>query len=194
METAGVVVLALFGGAIFIVILGGLATLIVLHIRQRKMQIEISAEFRAAVDKLGTLTQKLAADVDGSISGARTSFGGIRTDIKAALEAHGNLVADTLAKHEAAFQEKLGKINGAALEVACARAVKASNQIVQVASFLQSLMTSGAEPASAEAPAAEAYGPEDTVYARRSHTAAVDEAISGLEDLENMSEMAPAEG
>src|SRR5271163_1178229 len=159
MNSAATVLVSLFVGAFLVVILGGLATLIVLHLRLRKAQIEISAEFRAAVDKLGTLTEKLAADVDASISGARTSFGGIRQDIKAALESHGNLVADTLAKHEKDFQEKLGKINGAALEVACARAVKASNQIVQVASFLQSLMTQGAEPASAETPAPEAYGP-----------------------------------
>lgn len=183
MQTASVVIVSLFLGALFIVILGGMATLIVLHLRLKKSLADASVAFVASV-----------ADMKSLVDGARTSFGGIRQDIKTALNEHGNLVADTLAKHEAAFQEKLGKINGAALEVACARAVKASNQIVQVASFLQTLMTSGSEPASAEAPAAEAYGPEDTVYARRSRTAEVDEAISGLEDLENMSDMAPAEG
>jgi hypothetical protein len=191
MNTAAVVLVSIFIGALFIVILGGLATLIYLHIQVRKAQTEMLAEYQESTEWLRKMAGDLVGEVSEQVSGARTSFSGIRTDIKAALESHGNLVADTLAKHEAAFQEKLGKINGAALEVACARAVKASNQIVGVATFLQKMLAEGAEPATDEKLAPDSYGPEDTVYTKQSRTAAVDEAIFALEDLDAMSEHAP---
>lgn len=193
MQTAGIVVLCLFGGALFVLLVGGLATLIVLHVRLKRAMSEISTEFRHAVEKMETASVKLSADVEASIAGARTSFSGIRADMKTILTEHGNQVADTLARHDKAFQEKLGKINGAALEAACVRAVQAANQIVQVASFLRTMISEGAEPATASNLAPEEYGPSETIYSTQSRIAATDEAVFELEDAEAMSGAASAE-
>lgn len=193
METAGIVLLSIFGGAIFIVIIGALATLIVLHIRLKKSQNETEKAFRRAVDEINALVVKLSGDVDASISGARTSFSGIRSDIKTALDAHANQVGDTLAKHDKAFQDKLGKINGTALEAACVRAVQAANSIVQVASFLRKMIAEGGEPSTASNLAPEEYGPAETVYSQQSRTAELDDSVFEIEGADVMSDAAPAE-
>ena len=181
MGTAGIVVISLFLGALFIVIIGALATLIYLHIRLKKAMADVSSQFNVA-----------AATINDSITGARTSFTGIRQDVKTALETHGNHVADVLAKHQKAFEETVGKVNGAALEAACVRIVKATGQISGVAKSLQALLYAqdgGMEPAAPTAVplAPEEYGPEDTIYAVQSPSARMDAESEAADAIENVS-------
>ena len=180
MSSAGLIVISLFAGALFIVIILALAALIYLHLQLKKTVAEAVAGFAAAT-----------ASIQDSITGARTSFTGIRQDVKTALETHGNQVADVLAKHQKAFEETVGKVNGAALEAACVRSIKAAGQITAVAKSLQALLYAqdgGMEPAPTAAPLApEEYGPEDTIYAVQSPQAKMDALSEAADAIENVS-------
>ena len=181
MNTASLILVALFGGALFVIVLLGVATLIYLHF-QLKKQVESAV--------LGFATA--AREINESIAGARTSFSGIRQDVKISLENHGNQVADVLAKHQKAFEETVGKVNGAALEAACARSIQAAGQIVAVAKELKTLLY--AAEGGLETPqtplAPEEYAPSDTIYAIRGPAAKMDDLASAAEAVEFQSENA----
>jgi hypothetical protein len=182
MNTAGIVVVSLFLGALFIVILLALATLIYLHLQLKKAVADVSVKFAAT-----------AKEINDSITGARTSFTGIRQDVKTALDNHGNQVADVLAKHQKAFEETVGKVNGAALEAACVRIIKATGQISGVAKTLQAMLYAadgGLEPPAPSATplAPEEYAPEDTIYSAQSPAAKMDSLAEALDAIEFQSD------
>lgn len=184
MNPAAIAIVSLFAGVVLVIIVGGLATLIYLHIQFKKQVATVTAQFTAT-----------AKEITESITGARTSFGGIRQDVKTALIAHGNEVGDVLAKHRKSLDEMIGKINGVALEAACAHVVRSSKEIAAVAVNLQRLLypIDGIEQGEVIRPplAPEEFAPEDTVYVAQTATARSDTLASALDDLEHFSDNVP---
>ncbi len=182
MNTAGLVVVCLFAGALFVVILAALATLIFLVLQLKK-------QVTTAVSGFTTATKA----IDDSIAGARTSFAGIRQDVKASLTEHSNRTADVLAAHQKAFEDTVGKVNGAALEAACKRSIQAAAQIVDVATNLKQLLYA-AEGGMEQPPvplAPEEYAPSESIYATQSPTARADALANAAEVVEFQSNSVP---
>lgn len=183
MNPAGLILASLFAGGFLVIIVGGLATLIYLHIQFKKQVATVTAQFAAT-----------AKEITESITGARTSFGGIRQDVKTALTSHENQVGDVLAKHQKAFEETVGRINGVALEAACAHVVQASKQIAGVAVNLQRLLypVDGEEEREpVRVPLApEEYAPDDTIYSGQTSSARMDRLADAADAVEHMSDNA----
>jgi hypothetical protein len=194
MATFGIVLASIFGGILFVILVAGIAAMIFLHLRTQKEYRALSQQMNTfakettrnfesfSSDLAAVLTQQ-RADVGTMIEGARSSFTGIRQDIKAAQDSQAKAIGIVLKKHEAAIDDLLGKFNGKQIEAAAIRIVGATKEMVRVASLLNQLvMSQDVMPANDLAP--EEYGPSDTIYGRQSEAAILDNAVLDEEAAE----------
>lgn len=181
MNVAAVAIVSIFAGIFLVALIGGMATLIVLHLRAQKANKELLSKFVEFGDAL-TLTLKAHRDeITGIIEPAKASFSGIRQDIKAAQQAQDKLLAAALKAHDQGFREVMGKINPAAMEASSVRLLNATGKIVQVASTLQALLVTHEVPEGAQDLAPEQYGPSDTIYSTVSEQSRLDLADTRAE-------------
>lgn len=170
MQTASLVLISILGGVVLVVLVAALATVIVLHFRALKSNKELQA----------ALTD-YAADFEKMIEGARSSFGGLRADIKASQDAQKKALDATLKKHEDAFRETMGRINATALEAASVRGLKAAQEMTQVAAMLKNMLLAHDVPQPGEDLGPEEYGPSETIYSRQGDTAKMDDIVAAAE-------------
>lgn len=176
METVGVILASVFAGVFLVLLVAGMVMLIVLHLRSKK-ESEALRESMANFIKLSAETQNLQLQqLTGIIEGARSSFTGIRADIKTSQEAQAKALAKTLKDHETAFKETIGKINGDALLRASMQALQATREISALCITLKSLLSDHEAPAAMTELGPEEYGPSDTIYSRQSEAARLDQA------------------
>lgn len=195
MNLVGIIALSLLAGAFLIVIVGGLATLIVLHLRVQKSHAELvsaMAEFTAnqsssigqnhenlenlmedAAAEFGDLVGQCKVDLVAIIESARSSFGSIRQEIKTSLAVQDELFDASLKAHASLISEKVGSINGQMLEQASIRAVRALGELTQLTTTLRNLLHSHeTQPGADLAP--EEYGPSDDLFVKQGDTARMD--------------------
>lgn len=186
MTTLAAVIVAVFAGALFVVLIGGIATLIVLHIRGQKSakeHAEIMADFMADLENLMNDAKQELGTIVGD---ARASFSGIRQEIKASQDAQSKSLAKALKDQEAVFEAKVGNINGEILQAASVRAVQACSKLSTLAVTLQTMLVAHeVQPGSDLGP--EEYGPSDTIYDMQNVTGRRDDAALA----EEAEELAP---
>jgi hypothetical protein len=165
MSTVAVSIISVFASFILLIIVIGLAALIVLHLRAQKANRELAA----------FLTQ-YKSDLTSLVDGARSSFTGIRQEIKTSQEKQDKLLANALKAHDAGFRDAIGKFNPTALEAASIKIFNASATLVRVASTLQALLVTHEVPESAADLLPEEYAAGDTIYSSISESARLDQA------------------
>lgn len=186
MNTLAAVIVAVFAGALFVVLIGGIATLIVLHIRSQKASKENSGIMADFMADLGTLLESQRTEMLSLVEGARASFSGIRQEIKASQDAQSKTLAKALKDQEAVFEAKVGNINGEILQAASVRAVQACSKLSTLAVTLQTMLVAHeVQPGADLAP--EEYGPSDTIYDMQNVTGRRDDAALA----EEAEELAP---
>ena len=174
MSTVAVAIVSVFASFLLLIIVLGLIALIVLHLRAQK----------ANKDLVAFLAQ-YKTDLAGIVEGARSSFAGIRQEIKASQEKQDKLLAAALKAHDAGFREAIGKFNPTALEAASIKIFNASATLVRVASTLQALLVSHEVPEGAADLTPEEYAPSDTIYSAISESARLDQADQRAQAEEN---------
>lgn len=162
METVGIVLVSLLAGAILLVNMAGMVTLIVLHLRARKMHSEL---VKAMTEFTGETSRIVEA--------CRSAFGGIRQEIKSAMEGQTRAIGTTIGAHEAKFNEALGKINGEALMRASVEALRALKELSALTVTLKNLLVDHSAPAAELGP--EEYGPNDDLFVKQGDTARMDD-------------------
>lgn len=186
MQTTASVIVALFLGALFVVIVGGMALLVFLHLRLQKMAKELSEMMGNFVPQLKSSTEASQKELNRILEGARSNFSGVRADVSKALETQMKSVSKAMKEQEQVFAEKVGNINGEVLQAASIRALRACQDLSALTVTLKNLLVShevsqpGAELGSEE------YGPSDTIYAMQSATDRADAAVI-REEVEELS-------
>jgi len=176
METVGVILASVFAGVFLVLLVAGMVMLIVLHLRSKK-ESQALRESMANFIKLSAETQNLQLQqLTGIIEGARSSFTGIRQDIKTSQETQAKSLAKTLKDHETAFRETIGKINGDVLLKASMQAVQALRELSALSITLKNLLVDHETPAASSELGPEEYGPSDTIYAKVSEASRMDMA------------------
>lgn len=187
MNSVAISIVSVFAGVLLVLLIGGMAALIVLHLRAAKAHRELLTRMdvfaQETTENFATFSTSLAgvltqqrADVGTMIDGARSSFTGIRQDIKTAQEAQGKSLAKSLKEFEAAFRESIGKINGEALFKASVENMRAVREMTALCITLKSVLADHEAPAALTELGPEEYGPSDTIYSRVAETARLDEA------------------
>jgi hypothetical protein len=186
MATVGLVLLSVFGGIFFVLLVGGMATLIVLHVRGQKSAKEHAGAMADFAEDMESLLESQRAELTSLIEGARASFSGIRQEIKASQDAQSKVLAKALKDQEAVFEAKVGNINGEILQAASVRAVQACSKLSTLAVTLQTMLVAHeVQPGADLAP--EEYGPSDTIYDSQNITGRRDDAALA----EEAEELAP---
>lgn len=185
-STLAAVIVAVFAGALFVILVGGLAALIVLHIRGQKSAKEHAGAMADFAADMESLLESQRAELTSLIEGARASFSGIRQEIKASQDAQSKTLAKALKDQEAVFEAKVGNINGEILQAASIRAVQACSKLSTLAVTLQTMLVAHeVQPGADLAP--EEYGPSDTIYDMQNVTGRRDDAALA----EEAEELAP---
>lgn len=164
METVGIILASILGGIFVVVLVGGMATLIVLHIRGQKSAAALQksmADF-IAESKMGQ--DSFQKELSGIVDGARSSFSGVRTEVAKALETQLKAVSKALKDQEQVFADKVGNINGEVLQAASIRALQSCRDLSSLTITLRNMLVEHeVQPGANLAP--EEYGPSDTIYA-----------------------------
>lgn len=180
MNTIGVVALSLLAGIFLVILVGGLATLIVLHLRVQKSHAGLVEAMAVFTAKQESSIGRTLEGLEKIVESARSSFGGIRQDIKTSQDAQGKLLTKSLKDHEAVFSEKVGAINGQVLEQASIRAMRALDGLNQLTNTLRNLLHSHEmRPGTELGP--EEYGPSDELFVKQGDTARMDEIVNEAE-------------
>lgn len=181
MNVAAIVIASIFGGALFIVILAGMAALIFLHLRAAKERAELTKTLTAFQEKMESITGQAKADLTGIVESAKSSFSGIRVEIKTSQELQAKALGKSLKEFEAAFRETIGKINGDMLLKSSMQALQATREISALCVTLKSLLVDHEAPAATSELGPEEYGPSDTIYSQVSPAARMDAALEQQE-------------
>jgi len=172
MNNAGLIVLALLGGALVVLLILGMAML-----AWSLWQVWKRVEADAALRK----TQMY--DLDLSLGAAKSSFASIRTEMT---RQQGEFLRDTgkmLETYSGQMAESIAKINAQALEAASMRGLQACIRMEKVAVAMQKLLLTVDVPEENNF-APEEYAPDDnTIYSRQSDVARGD-AEADAEDAE----------
>lgn len=185
MNTAAIVLVSIFSGAFLIVIVGALAALIYLHVKAAKRDALMLDAMEQHQLALGSLVEEATTQMMATIESAKASFTGIRKDIKESQTTQETALVKSLMLHDKAFQETMARINPIALEAASAKILHATGSIAKVASTLQALLVTHDVPEAGADLLPEEYGPSDTVYAKQSDSARMDQALERMETEEN---------
>jgi len=175
MQTTAAIIIALFAGALFIVIIGGMAALIVLHIRGQKSAAELQKSMAAFISESKTGQESFQKELSGIVDGARSSFSGVRTEVAKALETQLKAVSKALKDQEQVFADKVGNINGEVLQASSLRALQACRDLSILTNTLRNMLVDHeVQPGANLAP--EEYAPSDTIYSRQGMVDRADEA------------------
>lgn len=198
MNVVGIIALSLLAGIVLVVIIGGLVTLVLLHLRVQKSQTELVkalTEFTSkwesssgqAVDNLERLMEdagkefcdiavQYKTELVGVVESARSSFGGIRQDIKTSQENQTNSIGIVLKAHAERFEAAMSRINGEALTRASIEALRALRELSALTVTLKNLLVDHQSPAAELGP--EEYGPSDELFVGQSDTARLDDVAA----------------
>jgi gas vesicle protein len=164
MQTTAAIIIALFAGALFIVIIGGMAALIVLHIRGQKSAAELQKSMADFIAESKAGQESFQKELVGIVDGARSSFSGVRTEVAKALETQLKAVSKALKDQEQVFADKVGNINGEVLQASSLRALQACRDLSILTNTLRNMLVDHeVQPGADLAP--EEYAPSDTIYA-----------------------------
>lgn len=172
MNVIGIIALSLLAGIVLVVQIGGLATLIVLHLRVQKSHVALAAAMEKFAMDAASSSGQARESLSGIVEGARNSFGGIRKEIVTAQENQSRSIEIVLKAHSEGFNAALGKINGEALTRASIEALRALRELSALVVTLKNLLVDHQAPAAELGP--EEYGPSDELFVRTSDTARMD--------------------
>lgn len=173
MANAGLIVIALLGGALLILLLVGMALL-----GWGLWQVERS------IATHGKQLTGHAAEMKTGLDAAKSSLASIRTDMSRQQDQSLKSTQELLQGHAQAMHGAIAKINAEALEAASVRGLQASARMEKVAVALQKLLlTVDPQPENSFGP--EDYGPDDrTIYGSVSDVARGD-AQADAEDQQD---------
>ncbi len=167
MQTTAAIIIALFAGALFIVIIGGMATLIFLHIQGQKSAAALQKSMADFIAESKSGQESFQKELAGIVDGARSSFSGVRTEVAKALETQLKAVSKALKDQEQVFADKVGNINGEVLQAASMRALQSCRDLSSLTITLKNLLVEHETMPGADL-APEEYGPSDTIYSQPS--------------------------
>lgn len=192
MNEVGVVVISVLAGMFLLVLVAGLGYLVWIALDIRKSLVAINAEKSSVYAETGKFLAELRADLKSQVEAGRSSFSGIRTEMKTLMEEHRGKTCSLLEDHrketgamivasEKAMQVGIDKINAEALAGAAGRTLQACLRLEKVATILQQMMidTEGRathDYAPEEFAPETAFGTPPSSY-NQSTTAALDEQV-----------------
>lgn len=196
MNSVAVAIIAVFFGALLVLLIGGMGALVYLHLKANRAHAELLARMEAFEKSIQESFSSFGEDLEATltkyqgesvtlIDGARSSFTGIRQDMKASHDALAKGIAEVLTKHEMAFKESIGRINGEALLKASMQALQATKEISALCFTLKNLLVDHQAPAAETELGPEEYAPSDTIYTKMSEAARMDAAIADMEAADN---------
>lgn len=173
MNTVGIIALSLLAGIVLVIIIGGLATLILLHIRVQKSHTALVNAMEKFTADIWSSSGQARESLSGIVEGARNSFGGIRKEIVTAQENQSKSIEIVLKAQGEQFNAALGKINGEALTRASVEALRALKELSALTVTLKNLLVDHSAPAVDLGP--EEYGPNDDLFVKQGDTARMDD-------------------
>jgi hypothetical protein len=175
MSSVGLILASFLAGILMLLIVAGLAALIWLHIRSQRQMEELAKNLVGFSQELMDTLELHRTDTTSMIDGARSSFTGIRQEIKTSQDAQAKALAAALKAHETAFKDTIGRINGDVLVKASVEAIRATRELSVLAQTLKNLLADHAAPAATDL-GPEEYGPSDTIYAMRNDAGRLDDS------------------
>lgn len=172
MNVAAVVIVSVVAAILLVLLVAGMGAMIFLHLKTQK-----------AIVELQTAIAEFAGESKTLIEGARSSFTGIRQDIKAAQDSQSKAIGIVLKKHETAIEDLIGKFNGKAIEIAAYKITGATAKVERVVGLLNQLVMDR-DVIQPNDLGAEEYAPSDTIYGTRSEAARLDDAVMEEEAAE----------
>lgn len=175
MNSAGLIVIAIFGGAMLVLLIAGMMVLG-----------WVLWQAKAAIAELQRELVANGAESKRHLEDSKTQFAAIAIEMNRQMVAHQQETRSQLAGHASLMAAEISKINATALAGASIQAIKACARLELLAVAVEKLLRNvDTSPESTLDP--EAYGPTDTIYGTVSDVARGDREAEAEESQDTLS-------